>query len=127
MRVLSIFLGLINSLLAGLLITFLINSADFSMSALWWSVVRILLAFLIIMVGILSWISMAVPLQPVLLVLGSLFLAGIGPATVVWAFHKATMTGHLEYEMLLYGASLFIQGCSLLLGLSEGQEKIPTV
>ncbi len=127
MKVLSIFLGLINSLLAGLLITFLINSVDFSMSALWWSVLRILLAFFIIVVGVLSWISMVIPVQPVLLALGSLFLVGIGPATVVWAFHKSSLTGQIEYGMLLYGSSLFVQGCSFLLSLSEGQEKISTV
>ncbi len=127
MRVLSIFLGLINSLLAGLLITFLINSVDFSMSTLWWSAVKILLALFIILVGILSWIGTVMPIQPVLLALGSLFLVGIGPATIVWTFHKASMTGQMEYYMLLYGASLFIQGCSLLLSLSEGLEKVSTV
>jgi hypothetical protein len=127
MRVLSIFLGLINSLLAGLLITFLLTSADFPGPLAWWSVVRILLALCIIFVGILSWASMVMPLQPVLLALGSLFLVGIGPATIVWTFHKASLTGHVEYYMLLYGASLFVQGCSLLLGLSAEQQKVSTV
>jgi hypothetical protein len=127
MRVLTIFLGLINSMLAGLLITFLISSVDFSISAVWWSLTRILLAFFIILVGILSWTSMIVPIQPVLLALGSMYLVGIGPATIVWAFHKASLTGHMEYYMLLYGASLFVQGCSLLLGRSEEQETVSAV
>jgi hypothetical protein len=127
MRVLSIFLGLINSLLAGLLITFLLTSADFPISLAWWSLVRILLALGIIFVGVLSWTSMVVPLQPVLLALGSLFLVSTGPATVLWTLHKASLTGRLEYYMLLYGASLVVQGCSLLLGLSEEQEMVSTV
>jgi len=122
MRVLSIFLGLINSLLAGLLITFLVTSADFPISMAWWSVARILLALFIIFVSLISWVSMIVPVQPVILALGSLFLVGIGPATMVWTFHKASLTGHMEYYMLIYGASLFVQGCSLLLGLSERQD-----
>jgi hypothetical protein len=126
MKVLSIFLGLINSLLAGLLITFLLTSADFTYSMAWWSAVRILLALFIIFTGVLSWISMILPIQPVLLALGSLFLVGIGPATVVWAFHKASLTGQMEYPMLLYGVSLFVQGCSLLFGLSEGQNSMTT-
>jgi hypothetical protein len=125
-KVISIFLALINSLLAGLLITFLITSADFTTSTAWWSAARILLAFLIILVGVLSWISMIIPVQPVLLALGSLYLVGIGPATVVWAFHKASLTGQMEYYLLLYGASLFLQGCSLLLGLPKGQDTITT-
>jgi hypothetical protein len=119
MKVISIFLALINSLLAGLLITFLVTSASFPVSMAWWSALRILLALFIIFVGLFSWASMIVPIQPFILALGSLFLVGIGPATMVWTFHKASLTGHMEYYMLIYGASLFVQGCSLLLGLSE--------
>ena len=122
MKVISIFLALINSLLAGLLITFLVTSTDFKISMTWWSILRILLALLIITAGVLSWLSMIVAVRPVLLALGSLFLVGIGPATMVWAFHKASLTGHMEYYMLIYGASLFVQGCSLLLGLAEGRD-----
>ncbi len=122
MKVISIFLALINSLLAGLLITFLITSAGFPGSMAWWSVARILLALFIIFVSLFSWVSMIVPVQPVVLALGSLFLVGIGPAAMVWTFHKASLTGQMEYYMLIYGASLFVQGCCLLLGLSEGQD-----
>jgi ABC-type polysaccharide/polyol phosphate export permease len=122
MKVISIFLALINSLLAGLLIIFLATSTDFKISMAWWSILRILLALFVIAAGVLSWLSMIVTVRPLLLALGSLFLAGIGPATMVWAFHKASLTGHMEYYMLIYGASLFVQGCSLLLGLAEGRE-----
>ena len=127
MRVISIFLGLINSLLAGLLITFLITSADFKMNMAWWSAVRILIALSIIVVGVLSWISMIVPIRAVLLVLGSLFLVATGPAAAVWTYHRASMTGDMKYYMLMYGASLFVQGCSLLLGLSQEQDAISAV
>jgi len=126
MRVISIFLALINSLLAGLLITFLVSSTDYKTSTALWSGVRIFLASSIIFIGVLSWIAMVVPIRPVLLVLGSLFLVALGPATMMWAFHKASMTGHMEYYILIYGASLFIQGCSLLLGLGEGPNTITT-
>lgn len=121
MKVISVFLALINSLLAGVLITFLVTSMEFQVF-LAWSLIRILLALTIITIGLLSWIAMVVPIRPGLLVLGSLFLVAIGPATVVWTFHRASLTGDMEYYMLMYGASLFVQGCSLLLGLSEGQD-----
>ena len=124
MRVISIFLALINSLLASLLVTYLLTSSDFRISLVWWSFVRILPALAIIVIGMLSWISMIVTIRPVLLVLGSLFLAGIGPATIVWTFYKASLTGDMEYYMLLYGASLFVQGCSLLLGHSEERDPV---
>lgn len=127
MRVISIFLGLINSLLAGLLITFLITSTDFKLDMVWWSAARILIALSIIVVGVLSWISMIAPIRQVLLVLGSLFLVAIGPATIVWTYHRASLTGDMKYYMLMYGASLFVQGCSLLLGLTEGRDNISAV
>ena len=120
MKTLSIFLALINSLLAGLLISFLVTSVDFQISMKWWSIARILLALSVIAIGLLSWIAAIVPIKPGLLVLGSLFLVAIGPATVVWSFHRASVTGHMEYYMILYGASLFIQGVSLLFGISQG-------
>lgn len=120
MKTLSIFLALINSLLAGLLISFLVTSVDFQISMKWWSIARILLALSVIAIGMLSWIAAIVPVKPGLLVLGSLFLVAIGPATVVWTFHRASVSGHMEYYMILYGASLFIQGVSLLFGISQG-------
>lgn len=119
MRILSIFLALINSLLAGVLIILLVTGLDFELSRMWWSVARIMVALSVIVVSIVSWIEMITPIDPGPLVLGSLFLVAIGPATMVWAFHRASLTGHLEYYMLLYGASLFVQGVSLLLSLSE--------
>jgi hypothetical protein len=127
MRIISIFLALINSLLAGLLITFLLTSMDFQFSTMWWSAVRIVLALSIIAIGVLSWIEMMMPLRSGILALGSLFLVAIGPATMMWAFHRASLTGHMEYYMLMYGASLFVQGCALLLGNSQGQDNPSSV
>ena len=118
MKTISIFLALINSLLAGVLIVFLLSSVDFQVSMKWWSVLRILLALSVIVTGVLAWISEIAPIRPELLIVGSLFLVAIGPATIVWAFHRATLTGHLEFHMLMYGMSLFVQGFALLFGIS---------
>ena len=120
MKTISIFLALVNALLAGLLISFLVTSVDFRFSATWWSMARILLALAVIVIAALTWIGAAVPVRPGILLLGSLFLVAIGPATVVWTFHRASVSGHMEYYMILYGASLFIQGVSLLFGISQG-------
>ena len=121
MKILSGFLALINSLLAGLLITFLVTSMDFKVSMVWWSVFRILLALSVIVIGVLSWIEMGIPINPAPLVLGSLFLVAVGPATIVWTFHRASLTGHIQFHMMVYGASLLVQGVSLLLGLSPSR------
>ena len=121
MKTISIFLALINSLLAGLLITFLISSADFQVSATIWSALRISVALSVIFIGVLTWVNAIGPIHPGLLALSSLFLVALGAATVVWAFHRAQVSGDMEYYMILYGGSLFVQGFALLFGIAEGR------
>jgi hypothetical protein len=127
MKTISIFLALVNALLAGLLISFLVTSVDFRFSATWWSMARILLALAVIVIGALTWIGAAVTVRPGILLLGSLFLVAIGPATSVWTLHRALLTGDMEYYMFMYGGSLFVQGITLLLGIPEGRENVSAV
>lgn len=121
MKTISIFLALINSLLAGLLITFLLSSADFRVSATLWSALRIFVALSVIIIGVLTWINAIGSIHPGFLALSSLFLVALGPATAVWTFHRAQLTGDMEYYMILYGGSLFMQGFTLLFGIAEGR------
>jgi hypothetical protein len=121
MKTISIFLALINSLLAGLLITFLLSSVDFRVSATIWSVIRIFVASSVIIIGVLTWINALGSIHPGILALSSLFLVAVGAATVVWTFHRAQLTGDMEYYMILYGGSLFMQGFSLLFGIADGR------
>lgn len=124
MKTISIFLALINSLLAGLLITFLITSRDFQISAAIWSAIRLLIASSVIVIGLLTWINAMNSIHPGMLAISSLFLVAVGAATIVWTFHRAQLTGHMEYYMILYGGSLFTQGFSLLFGLAEGSTAV---
>ncbi len=123
MKTISIFLALINSLLAGLLITWLISSVDFQTSAIWWSAFRILVASSIILIGFLTWIDSIVPINTALMALSSLALVAIGAGTLVWIFQCALLTGDMEYQMILYGGSLFTQGIALLFGTSLEERK----
>lgn len=120
MKTISIFLALINSLLAALLITFLISSADFRVSAPWWSMFRILVALSVISIGLLTWFDSIVHVNVGLVALGSLSLVAIGAGTVVWTFQRAQLTGDMQYYMIIYGGSLFVQGIALLFGISQG-------
>ena len=126
MKTISIFLALVNALLAGLLISFLVTSVDFRVSATWWSIARILLALAVIAIGGLSWLNAAILIRPGFLLLGSLFLVAIGPATAVWTLHRALLTGDMEYYMFMYGGSLFVQGIALLLDIPEGRGNAST-
>lgn len=119
MKTISIFLALINSLLAGLLITFLISSVDFQLSATWWSVARILIALSVIMIGLLTLVDSIVHVSPSLTGLSSVALVAIGTGTIVWTFQRAQITGDMESHMIIYGGSLFVQGIALLFGTSQ--------
>ena len=116
MKTISIFLALVNSLLAGLLITFLFSSPDIQQSAIWWTMARIMVALSVIAIGVLTWISAIGDVRSNLVAMASLFLVALGPATMVWTFHRAQLTGDMEYYMILYGGSLAVQGIALLFG-----------
>ncbi len=119
MKTISIFLALINSLLAGLLITFLISSPDIQISPTWWSMLRILVAATVILIGFLTWVDGMSHVHPALMALAGIALIAIGTGTVVWIFERILMTGHLQFKMIVYGGSLFIQGIALLFSLSQ--------
>ena len=103
MKTISIFLALINSLLAGLLITFLLSSVDFQRSSLSWSALRILAASSVIFIGFLTWLDSVAHVHRGLVALSSIALVAIGAGTVVRTFYRAMVTGDMEYYMIVYG------------------------
>jgi hypothetical protein len=127
MKTISIFLALINSLVAGLLITFLLSSPDFQRSAIWWSGLRTLIAVSVILIGLLTWLDGMLGIHAGLVAIGSIGLVAIGAGTVVWTFHRAQLTGDMEYYMIVYGASLFVQGVALLFGIPQSSGTISIV
>ena len=127
MKTISIFLALINSLVAGLLITFLISSPDFQQSAIWWSALRILVAVAVILIGLLTWLDGMIGLNAALIAMGSIALVAIGAGTIVWTFHRAQLTGDMEYYMIIYGGSLFTQGVALLFGMPQSSTNVTVV
>lgn len=121
MKTISMFLALVNSLLAGLLITFLLSSADYQYAPSWWSAARIFIALCVIMIGVITWVASISRINPGLVALCSLTLVALGAATTVWTFHRVQVTGDMEYYMIIYGGSLFVQGVALLFSLSSDQ------
>ncbi len=124
MKTISIFLALINSLLSGLFITFLISSPDFQISSSWWSMLRILAASTVIVIGFLTWADGMSHVHAGLMALAGIALIVIGTSTVVWILERILMTGHFEYRMIVYGGSLFVEGIALLFSLSEKSRTI---
>lgn len=119
MKTISIFLALVNSLLAGLLIALSLSGSEIRQAAMWWSLTKVLAGLAVIAIGALTWIGSIKAIAPSLISLGSLFLVALGAATVVWTLHLALVTADMEYYMIVYGVSLSIQGTALLLGMAR--------
>jgi len=125
MKTISIFLSLVNCVLAGLLIAFSLSGSEFHQAAAWWLLTKIFAALMIIAVGVLTWLGSRRSIQPNVMSLCSLFLVALGAATIVWTFHLALVTGDMEYYMIIYGGSLILQGTTSLFGFgSESRNMI---
>jgi hypothetical protein len=116
MKTISIFLALINSLFAGFLIALDLSYNAVHINTLWWSLLKLSTASLIIVIGITVWLEVMGMVRPGPVLLGSLFLIALGPATIVWAIHLALTTGNLEFQMVVFSVSLMVQGMASLLG-----------
>lgn len=118
MKTLSIFLALVNSLLAGLILAFSLSPTEIVQTEAWWSLTRVTAAVSVIFAGLLTWLGSARTVRAGLLGLCSLFLVALGAATVVWTFHLALVSGDMAYYMILYGGSLAVQGMASLFGFA---------
>ena len=124
MKTISIFLALVNSLLAGLILAFSLSPTQIGQTAAWWSFTKIVAACSVILVGVLTWLGSARTISAGLTSLCSLFLVALGAATIVWTFHLALTTGDLESHMIVYGGSLIVQGIASVFGLAGDSRHI---
>ena len=118
MKTISIFLALINSLFAGFLIALDLSYNEIHIGTLWWSLLKLSTATLIIIIGITVWLEVMGVVRSAPMMLGSLFLIALGPATITWAIHLALTTGNMEFHMVIFSVSLMVQGMASLLGTS---------
>ena len=118
MKTISIFLALINSLMAGLIVALVLSTTGIGQASLWWSFTKIAAACCVILVAVITWLGSMRPLNAGLLPLCSLFLVALGASTIVWTFHVALVSGDLEFHMIIYGGSLLVQGMASLFGFA---------
>ena len=116
MKTISIFLALINSLLAGLLIAYSMSATETQQTEAWWSLLKIIIFLPVIVLGVITWLASMNGNNISLLFLGGVFLVALGAVSIVWTFHLAIVSGHMEYYMVGYGGSLMMQGMSSLIG-----------
>ncbi len=118
MKTISIFLALVNSVLAGLILAFSLSPTEIAQTAAWWSFTKVIAACLVILIGVIIWLGSAHPLNQNLLSLCSLFLVALGAASLVWTYHLALATGDMEFHLIVYGGSLLVQGIASLFGFT---------
>ena len=118
LKTISIFLALINSLLAGLLIAFNISSGELIQSATWWSIIKVTTSMMVILLGVVTWLASARGSTLGLVFMGGVFLLLLGAVTIVWTYHLAIVSSDMEYYMVGYGGSLMAQGMASLLGFA---------
>ena len=127
MKTVSIFLALINSLLAGLIIAFSLSPTELHQTASWWSLTKVTAAASVILVGGLTWFESARSIRAGLMALCSLFLVALGAAIVVWTFHLVLVSGDMEFYMVIYGGSLAVQGMACLFGFAGDSRKLTSM
>jgi len=112
MKTISILLALVNSLFAGLLLTYTLSSSDIHL----WQLTKSLAALSVVTIGILTWLVSIRAEYTGPLLIGGLYLVVLGAVTIVWTYHLAVISGDMEYYMSFFGGSLMMQGIASLLG-----------
>lgn len=124
MKTISIFLALVNSLLAGLLIAYSLSGGEIRQAPIWWLLTKVLAGLSVIVIGALMWFGTIGNVRASFMVLSSLCLVALGAATVVWTLHLAVVTGDMEYSMIIYGGSLIMQGAASQFGYPADSSNI---
>jgi hypothetical protein len=127
MKTISIFLALINALLAGLIIASNLSLIEGSQARVWWLVIKIIAAMCVILIGVITWLGSARSANPGRMALCSLFLVALGAATVVWTLHLALAAGNMEFYMIVYGGyggSLATQGMASMFGFAGDSRSV---
>ena len=118
MKTISIFLALVNSLVAGVLLAMSLTGSELRQAASWWLLTKIIAGLIVIAIGALTWLGGARAVRSGILPMSSLFLVALGAATIVWTIHLSIVSGDMEFYMVMFGGSLMMQGMLSLLGFA---------
>jgi hypothetical protein len=122
MKVLSILLALVNSLIAGLGLLACISASNLGWDGLAWLGVRVAAGVLVILAGILTFRDGVQPIGPEKMLFTGLLLVLLGTGSAMWGLHLTLVSGDVKNVMILFGGSLVIQGIASIVGLQEPRE-----
>jgi hypothetical protein len=119
MKVISILLAFINSLIGALLILSCVSAGE----ALGWIAFKTGAGILAIYFGILTLKYSMQPIRQGRMLLSGLVLVIMGISTFAWGIHWSIVSGDMKNTVLLVGGSLFIQGLTSILGLETNEKR----
>jgi hypothetical protein len=123
MKVLSILLALVNSLMAGLILLACVSLGNLNWDGLGWLVVRVATGLLVILVGSLTFRDGMQPIGPGKMLMAGLLLVLLGTGSAMWGLHLSILSGDVKNVMILFGGSLVLQGIASIVGL-QGSENM---
>jgi len=119
MKVLSILLALVNSLIAGLVVLSCISVSNWSWDGLGWLGARVVTGVLVILMGILTFRDGMQPAGAGKMLVAGLLLVLLGTGSAMWGLHLTLVSGDIKNVMILFGGSLVLQGIASIVGLQE--------
>ena len=122
MKVLSILLALVNSLVAGLVLLSCFSFSNLHRDGLAWLVVRVATGVLVILTGILTFRDGIQEIGPGKMLVAGLVLVLLGTGSAMWGLHLSIVSGDVKNVMILFGGSLVMQGIASIVGLQESEE-----
>jgi hypothetical protein len=122
MKVLSIFLALVNSLVAGMVLLSCVSVSNLSWDGLGWLAVRVATGMLVILAGILTFRDNTQGIAPGKMLIIGLLLVLLGTGSAMWGLHLSIISGDIKNVMILFGGSLVLQGIASVTGLREAGE-----
>ena len=114
MKVVSILLAFINSLMGGILMLSCISTNE----TLTWIAMKSGTGLLAIYFGILTFKDGIQPIRPDRMLLNCIFLVIAGISIVAWGVHWSIVSADVKNTVLLIGSSLFVQGLASVLGVA---------
>lgn len=119
MKVLSILLALVNSLVAGVVLLSCISVSNLRWDGLGWLAARITTGILVILAGILTLRDGVQSSAPGKMLVAGLMLVLLGTGSAMWGLHLSIISGDVKNVMILFGGSLALQGVASVVGLQK--------
>jgi hypothetical protein len=120
MKVTSILLAFLNSIMGSLLILSCVSAGE----SFGWISFKTGAGILAIYFGLLTFKDSVQPIRQSRLLLNSIFLIVIGVSAVAWGIHWSIISGDMKNTVLLFGGSLFIQGLTSVLGIESNETNV---